>query len=168
MKVDHEALKKLLDTEPVRGRGDNRSTVRKVMDENREVFRALAEKGHPHDVVVAAFMNDHPGLRHSRPDLDDEGFRTHVRNTFVSFKTANGLQKKRVNSARQPSLKQKKVVEGKRHVEVVETPAASSPEPATVPGPTRASVPGPKAVSEGPAVVKPTDKGFRVPKAKDF
>jgi hypothetical protein len=96
-KPNIDALKALLTSEPIRSVGDNRKPVRRTMDENAKVFRVLAEKGFSSDRVVDAFLLDFPGLRDSRPDLDDAAYRRHVRDSYISFKRANGLMKRKPN-----------------------------------------------------------------------
>ena len=148
-----DALTALLASEPVRTQGDKRKPVRRVMDENAELFREIADKGHTADKVVEGFLVDFPELRASRPDLDDDGYRRHVRDTYLSFRRSLGMMKPRTATPR-------KAVRVKARAVERENQAA----PAVMPEPVR----GPEKPVEKPAIVKPSSNGFRVPKGRDF
>jgi hypothetical protein len=148
-----QALDALLETDPVRTQGDRRKPVRRVMDENAELFRQLADKGHTADKVVAGFLIDFPELRASRPDLDDEGYRRHVRDTYISFRRSLTVRKPRTAAPKKAAKPKDQAVEGK-----------SQAAPAVMPDPVRE----PERPTEKPAFVKPSSNGFRVPKGRDF
>lgn len=148
-----DALTALLASEPVRTQGDKRKPVRRVMDENAELFREIADKGHTADKVVEGFLIDFPELRASRPDLDDDGYRRHVRDTYLSFRRSLGMMKPRTATPR-------KAVRVKARAVERENQAA----PAVMTGPVRE----PEKPVEKPGIVKPSSNGFRVPKGRDF
>jgi len=133
-----QALKALLSTEPVRTQGDKRKPVRRVMDENADLFRQLADRGHTADKVAAGFLVDFPELRESRPDLDDEAYRRHVRDTYLSFRRSLGVMKPRTAAPKKAVRPKVKEVEGK-----------SQAAPVVMPEPIREP--------EKPAVTKPAD-----------
>lgn len=143
------ALRALLESEPLRGHSDNRKPVRKAMDDNEVIFRGLAEKGHPHEAVVDAFLADFPDIRKTRTDLDDAAYRKHVRDTYASFK-------KKIGVKRAKSEKTRKAPKPKTAKVETAAPVEKKAAPAKALEPTK------------PSVVKPTTKGFQVPKAKDF
>jgi hypothetical protein len=148
-----DGLLALLELEPVRSKGDNRKPVRRTMDENAELFRQLVDKGHTADKVVSGFLVDFPELRESRPDLDDEAYRRHVRDSYISFRRSLGVRKPRTAAPRNTS--RPKIKEVERKVQAA---------PAVVPEPVRE----PEMPTEKPAFVKPSSSGFRVPKGRDF
>jgi hypothetical protein len=150
---DIEALDALLASEPIRVQGDARKPVRKTMDENAELFRALADKGHTADKVVQGFLIDFPELRASRPDLDDDGYRRHVRDSYISFRRSLGVKRPKTAAPRKVARSKNQAVEGK-----------SQAAPAVMPEPVRE----PTAIAEKPVVVKLSTKGYPVPKGRNF
>jgi hypothetical protein len=151
-----DALTALLATEPVRIQGDRRKPVRRVMDENAELFRLLADKGHTADKVVAGFLVDFPELRESRPDLDDDGYRRHVRDTYLTFRRSLGVMKPRSAASRKAFRPKAQAVEGK-----------SQAAPVVVPEPLREPE---RSVVTRPADFspKPTPDRVRIPTKADL
>jgi hypothetical protein len=151
-----QALEALLASDPVRHQGDARKPVRKTMDENAELFRQLAERGHTADKVVQGFLIDFPELRQSRPDLDDDGYRRHVRDTYLSFRRSLGVTKPRTGAPRKAVRPKAQAVEGK-----------SQAAPAVMPEPVREPE---KPVMTKPAnfSLKPPSDRVRIPSKADL
>lgn len=152
-----EALKALLTMAPVRSQSDARKPVRKTMDANANLFRKLADKGHTADRVVDAFLADFPELRDSRPDLDDEAYRRHVRDTYISFRRAIGLKKPKAAAPIRATRPKVKVVE--------ERAAAVEVAPAPVPEP---QVEKPLAVPTAATNTKTNVGGIKIPTKDDL
>lgn len=133
-----DGLLTLAEMDPVRIQGDKRKPVRKIMDENVDLFRQLADRGHTADKVAAGFLVDFPELRESRPDLDDDGYRRHVRDSYLSFRRSLGVRKPRTASPRKAVRPKAQAIGGK-----------SQAAPAVMPEPVREP--------EKPAVTKPAD-----------
>lgn len=153
--MSHEtsALSALLDTKPVRTGAARKSTVRKIMDENRGIFDPLAVKGYMNRVVVDAFIKDFPNARQSRPNDDDNAYRTHVEIVYAAFKRS--LKRQGTGQPRKAASKstKDKAIHDAGH--------ASAATPGSEPVSTAPEIPK-------PTVVKPSTGGFPIPKAKDF
>lgn len=153
--MSHEtsALSALLYTKPVRTGAARKSAVRKIMDENRGIFEPLAAKGYMNRAVVDAFISDFPDVRHSRPNDDDNAYRTHIEIVYAAFKRS--LKRQGIGQPRKAASKSTKA---KAVNEAGHTSAATSGwEPVS----TAPEIPK-------PTVVKPSTGGFPIPKAKDF
>jgi hypothetical protein len=156
-----DALTALLATEPVRTQGDKRKPVRKAMDENADLFRQLAERGHTADKVVAGFLVDFPELRESRRDLDDDGYRRHVRDSYISFRRSIGVRKPKTAAPRKADKSKDQAVERKSQASPVVMPATPAPEPVREPEKPAVTTP----VDFSP---KPTSDRVRIPTRDDL
>ncbi|MHA6643703.1 hypothetical protein [Mesorhizobium sp. A623] len=126
-KPNIEALKALLASEPIVERSDSRSAVRKAMDSNAIHLRDCIERCHSGSTIVGTFMDAFPGLRESRPDLDDAAYRLHVWNTYNTIRRRLGISRPRSASMRITPRPTTKTVEQKQTV----VEAAPVPVPET-------------------------------------
>ena len=151
------ALKDLGEMEPVWKPGERGQPVRRVMDTNAEDILRAAAKGYPASKIVEAFLTDFPELRSSRPDLDDAAYREYVTHTYASFRRTHGISKAKSSVTRTVYRPKEKAVEGKSQAapEVVTRPVPEPEKPAEKP-------------VEKPTFVKPSTKGFTIPRGRDL